>query len=97
MSRVNGDGGHYRHGGMEPLDYIVANEMGFREGSIVKLATRFRFKGADDCPDCHPGEACPKHQVADLRKIQFFVCELIEGIEAQAIKEPSPGSYPYDR
>lgn len=33
-------GGHYRHGSIQPVQYIEANELQFLEGSVVKRVTR---------------------------------------------------------
>jgi Protein of unknwon function (DUF3310) len=35
---------HYKTGGMEPIEFIEANKMGFSEGCIVKYAQRHRNK-----------------------------------------------------
>ena len=40
---------HYTQGGIEPLDYIIANNMSFLEGNVVKYVTRYKFKnGLED-------------------------------------------------
>ena len=36
---------HYNERKMEPLDYIIANELDFLEGNIVKYITRYTYKG----------------------------------------------------
>ena len=33
-------GGHYREGGIQPIQYIEANNLQFLEGSVVKRMTR---------------------------------------------------------
>lgn len=33
-------GGHYREGGIQPIQYIEANKLQFLEGSVVKRMTR---------------------------------------------------------
>lgn len=33
-------GGHYREGGIQPVQYIEANNLGFLEGCVVKRLTR---------------------------------------------------------
>jgi len=41
---------HYTQGGIQPLDFIVSNNMKFREGNIVKYVTRHEYKdGLKDC------------------------------------------------
>ena len=41
--QVGGD--HYSKNEIQPWDYIVANELGYLEGNIVKYITRWRDKG----------------------------------------------------
>jgi hypothetical protein len=41
--QVGGD--HYSKNAIQPWDYIVANELGYLEGNIVKYITRWRDKG----------------------------------------------------
>ena len=55
-------GDHYRNKAIQPVEYIVANDLGFLEGSIVKRITRYKEKGG----------------VEDLRKIQHECELLIE-------------------
>lgn len=57
--QINGD--HYR-GAIQTWDYIVANDLGFLEGNIVKYVTRFRKKNG----------------VQDLLKAQHYLQKLIE-------------------
>ena len=47
---------------MEPLDYIIANELDFLEGNIVKYITRYTYKGG----------------VNDLLKARTYLEKLIE-------------------
>ena len=45
--QVGGD--HYRRFQIEPVEYIVANKLGFLAGNIIKYATRYPYKnGAED-------------------------------------------------
>ena len=53
---------HYRNGKVEPLDYIIANELDFLEGNIVKYITRHTYKGG----------------VNDLLKARTYLEKLIE-------------------
>lgn len=51
MRENNGQigGDHYKKCGIEPVEYIHANNLDFNEGSIVKYITRHRRKnGAED-------------------------------------------------
>ena len=38
-------GGHYKTKGIQPVEYIFANDLNFFEGNIVKYITRWRDKG----------------------------------------------------
>ena len=55
-------GNHYQKLKIQPIDYILANELGFCEGAIVKYISRYKDKGGVD----------------DLRKIKQFCDFLIE-------------------
>lgn len=41
--QVGGD--HYKTMGIQPVEYIVANNLNFLEGNVVKYITRHRAKG----------------------------------------------------
>lgn len=42
-------GDHYKNRGIQPIEYVMANELGFCEGNIVKYASRHEDKnGAED-------------------------------------------------
>ena len=42
-------GSHYRAGGIQPVQYIEANGLGFCEGNVIKYVSRHRHKnGAED-------------------------------------------------
>jgi hypothetical protein len=58
-NQVGGD--HYKTA-IQPIEYIMANNLDFCEGNIVKYATRWRNKGG----------------VEDLRKIKHYCDFLIE-------------------
>ncbi len=55
-------GEHYKDKMIQPITYILANNLDFCEGSIVKYITRWRSKGG----------------VEDLKKIKHYVDFLIE-------------------
>lgn len=59
--QVNGD--HYTRGGIQPIDYIHANDMDFMTGNIIKYATRWRYKG---------------QALSDLRKVIHYAELLID-------------------
>lgn len=55
---------HYHKCKIEPIDYILANDLGFCEGNVVKYITRYKDKGGID----------------DLRKIKVYVDFLIDNL-----------------
>lgn len=55
-------GTHYKDKAIQPWDYIVANDLGYLEGNIVKYVSRWKDKGGVD----------------DLRKAQHYLTKLIE-------------------
>jgi hypothetical protein len=55
-------GSHYADKAIQPIDYIMQNNLNFCEGSIVKYITRWREKGG----------------VEDLRKVKHYCDFLIE-------------------
>ena len=59
-NQVGGD--HYKNKAIQPIEYIMANEMDFCEGNVVKYITRWKDKGGVD----------------SLRKIKHYVDFLIE-------------------
>lgn len=38
-------GDHYRDMKIQPIEYIIANEIGFLPGNIIKYASRYKAKG----------------------------------------------------
>ena len=51
--------------GIETTEYIKSWDMDFVEGNIIKYVTRYRYK----------------HGIEDLKKAQWYLTNLIEGIE----------------
>ena len=42
-------GDHYKNKGIQPIEYILANNLGFCEGNAVKYLTRYKEKnGLED-------------------------------------------------
>lgn len=41
-------GEHYRHYKIQPVEYIVANGLGFLAGNVVKYVTRYKSKGGEE-------------------------------------------------
>ena len=40
---------HYQQGGIEPIDFIASNDMGFLAGNVIKYVYRYKKKnGLDD-------------------------------------------------
>jgi hypothetical protein len=59
--QVGGD--HYKTE-IQTWDYIIANDLGYLEGNIIKYVSRYRKKGGVD----------------DLRKAQHYLQKLIETV-----------------
>lgn len=55
-------GSHYRDRGIQPIQFILANELGFCEGNVVKYVTRHKFKNG----------------LEDLKKARHYIDFLIE-------------------
>jgi len=55
-------GNHYKKNGIQPWDYVIANNMGYLEGSAIKYITRWKDKNGVD----------------DIRKAIHFLEKLIE-------------------
>lgn len=55
-------GDHYKNQKIQPIEYIMANQLPFAEGCIVKYVTRWRDKGG----------------IEDLRKIKQYCDFIIE-------------------
>jgi hypothetical protein len=55
-------GSHYKKLKIQPIEYIMANDLGFCEGCAIKYLTRWKDKGGLD----------------DLRKAKHFIDILIE-------------------
>ena len=60
--QVGGD--HYKTE-IQPWDYIIANNLGYLEGNIIKYVSRYKKKGG----------------MADLLKAQHYLQKLIETTE----------------
>ena len=62
-------GDHYIGKSIQPWDYIIANDLGYLEGNIVKYVSRWKDKGG----------------VNDLRKAQHYLAKLIEVQDGQSL------------
>ena len=58
-------GGHYKSMAIQPVEFILANGLGFCEGNIVKYTCRYRQKGG----------------VEDLKKVIHYAELLIAQLE----------------
>jgi hypothetical protein len=58
-------GSHYAVKAIQPWDYILANNLGYLEGNIVKYVSRWKDKGG----------------IEDLKKAQHYLQKLIEVTE----------------
>ena len=63
-------GGHYKGKAIQPWDYIVANNLGYLEGNIIKYVSRWKDKGGID----------------DLRKVKHYAEKLIEVATKEEMK-----------
>lgn len=61
-------GQHYKDMAIQPLEYILANKLGFVEGAVVKYVSRWQSKNG----------------VEDLKKARHMLDVLIEGAEGAA-------------
>lgn len=66
-------GSHYKDMAIQPIDYILANGLGFAEGACVKYLSRWKVKGEG---------------VTDLKKARHILDLLIDHVERRdAIQE----------
>lgn len=56
------DGDHYKDKAIQPWDYIVANQLNYLEGNIIKYVSRHRDKNG----------------IRDLEKARHYLDKLIE-------------------
>lgn len=58
-------GSHYKDRAIQPVEYMMSNELGYVEGAVVKYVTRWKYKGG----------------VEDLKKAKHFLELLINFVE----------------
>lgn len=58
-------GTHYKNKKIEPIDYIMANDLNFCEGNVVKYITRYKEKGG----------------IEDLKKARQYIDFIIAKLE----------------
>ena len=73
-------GQHYKNQNIQPIEYILENELPFIEGNIVKYITRWREKGG----------------IEDLKKVKHYVEILMEHEDAKRNKTTVPPVHPKD-
>lgn len=56
------DGNHYKGFGIEPMEYIIANDLNFLQGNVIKYMARYKLKGG----------------LTDLRKAEHYLAIIIE-------------------
>lgn len=59
-TQIGGD--HYKELSIQPIEYILANKLGFCEGNIIKYITRYKSKNG----------------LEDLKKAKHYIDMLIE-------------------
>lgn len=59
-TQIGGD--HYKELPIQPIEYILANKLGFCEGNVVKYITRYKSKNG----------------LEDLKKAKHYIDMLIE-------------------
>ena len=59
---------HYTKGGIQPIDFIEANDLDWHEGNIIKYVVRYPHKGTP---------------LKDLRKARFYLDRLIARVEIE--------------
>ena len=64
-TQVGGD--HYKKMNIQPIDFILANDLGFCEGNIIKYICRYKEKGG----------------LKDIEKIKHYCDILIEQINKE--------------
>ena len=60
-------GNHYKDKAIQPWDYIVANDLGYLEGNVVKYVSRWKNKNG----------------IEDLKKAQHYLAKLLEVANAK--------------
>jgi hypothetical protein len=62
MSDTPQNPSHYKQGGIQPWDYIVANNMCYLSGNVVKYVTRYKYKNG----------------LEDLKKARAYIDKMID-------------------
>jgi len=59
-------GDHYKSRGIQPIEYILANNLGFCEGNCIKYVTRYKDKNGIE--DLKKAKHYLEYLIADLEK-----------------------------
>lgn len=62
MSDTPQNPSHYKQGAIQPWDYIVANNMCYLSGNVVKYVTRYKYKNG----------------LEDLKKARAYIDKMID-------------------
>ena len=62
---------HYTSGGIQPIEYIDANKLGYYEGNILKYITRYKMKNG----------------IEDLQKAKWYLERLIDNTIVHSVEE----------
>ncbi|MFA5761662.1 MAG: DUF3310 domain-containing protein [Dehalococcoidales bacterium] len=65
LTDIQVGGEHYKNKKIQPITYIIENEMGYCEGNIIKYVTRYKDKNG----------------LEDLKKARHYIDFLIEKLE----------------
>jgi hypothetical protein len=65
-------GNHYRDMKIQPVEFIVANDLGFLEGNVIKYVCRYRNKGG----------------LQDLEKARHYLDMLIDQSRGMLVETP---------
>ena len=63
-------GSHYKDMKIQPVEFIIKNELGFCEGNVVKYICRYKQKGGRE----------------DLLKVKHYVDLILEELEDEGIE-----------
>jgi len=64
-------GNHYKDMKIQPVEFILANGLGFCEGNVIKYISRYKNKNG----------------IEDLEKVKHYVELLIDELKEKEIKE----------
>ena len=61
---------HYSRWKIQPVQFIVENEIPYAEGNVIKYVSRYNLKNTD-----------PKLQLQDLEKAQWYLNDLVKDLK----------------